>query len=174
MLDELLDMPFSSDEAQHETQRMKEIGIPSTWKLGRHKYHTNRAKAMNFTMWATMTIGVIVNMWPGRNERGAGPPMNGPIWAQPGSRLRPDIPQCPTWNPDSDVSFRTWVSQIHPWLLQTNTRLRTSSQAAAVQRSAQGAARDFAMSIPADMTAHGAVVDGIATDPVTYVLMQIG
>ena len=177
MLDEFTSMSSGSDKAQQEARHLKEgNGIPNTWKHGRHRYHTNRAKAMNFVMWATMTIGVIVNMWPGRNVwpgRGAGPHMNGPRWAQPGSRLRPDLPQCPTWSPDSDVSFRTWVSQVHSWLLQTNARMRTSSQAAAVQRAVRGTAHDFAMSIPTDAIANGAILDGIATDPVTYVLIQI-
>ena len=70
--------------------------------------------------------------------------------------------------------YREWTREVQVWLNATNTRLNATAQAAALQLALRGTARTFAMSIPAAAITHGAAINGVATDPVTYLLYVLG
>ena len=85
-----------------------------------------------------------------------------------------DMAQGPTWDPAGNVPFRTWVREVSSWLNVTSTRLNPTAQAAALQRGLRGIARGFAMSIPPAAISFGANINGVMTDPVTYLLFTVG
>ena len=55
---------------------------------------------------------------------------------------------CPTWDPAGTVPFRTWVREVQAWLNVTSQRSLPPQQAAAIQLSLRGVARNLAMTIP--------------------------
>ena len=78
--------------------------------------------------------------------------------------------QCPSWDPAGTVSFRTWVREVQAWLNLTSQRSLPPQQAAAIQLSLRGVARQLAMTIPPAAIQNGAVINGVVTDPVTHLL----
>ena len=54
------------------------------------------------------------------------------------------------------------------------TSLNPSQQAAAIQLGLRGIAREFALSIPPAAINFGATINGIPSDPVTYLLHTLG
>ena len=52
----------------------------------------------------------------------------------------------------------------------TGTRLHTTAQAAAIQRGLRGLAREYAMSLPPAAITFGGAINGVMTDPVTYLI----
>ncbi len=81
--------------------------------------------------------------------------------------------QGPPWNPANNIPFRTWVREVQAWLNVTSPRLAPSQQAAALQLGLQGTARDVALSIPPPVIQHGAQIQGVPTDPVTYLIYTL-
>ena len=79
-------------------------------------------------------------------------------------------PTAPSWDPSGMQPYREWMREVQVWLNATNTRLNPTAQAAALQLALRGTARTYAMSIPAVAITHGAAINGVATDPVTYLL----
>ncbi len=79
----------------------------------------------------------------------------------------------PSWDPAGQVPFRTWINEVHAWLNVTSSRLTLSAQATAIQRGLRGNARRLAMATPPAAIAMGAAINGVNTDPVTYLLHQI-
>ena len=80
----------------------------------------------------------------------------------------------PHWDPAGSVPFRTWIREVQAWLNVTSARMQPSQQAAAIQLGLRGVAREFALSIPPAAISFGAVIEGVATDPVTYLLYTLG
>ena len=80
----------------------------------------------------------------------------------------------PPWNPRGTIRFHQWILEVQAWLNVTSTRMSSSQQAAAIQLGLQGIARDYAISIPAQAIAYGAAINGVHSDPVTYVLYCVG
>ncbi len=56
----------------------------------------------------------------------------------------------------------------------TSTRLTPTAQAAALQLGLRGTARAFALTIPPAAITFGAAINGVPTDPVTYLLYVLG
>ncbi len=83
-------------------------------------------------------------------------------------------PSAPTWDPAGTQSYHVWLRDVQLWLNATNTRLNVTAQAAAIQLALRGQARVFAMTIPAEAITHGAAINGVITDPVTYLLYVLG
>jgi len=76
----------------------------------------------------------------------------------------------PGWSPEqeSSYSFRAYMTDIAMWIMLTD--LRPYQQCAAIIMRLGGAAREMArMVTPQEMTT-GGVVNGVAVDPVTYLL----
>ena len=76
----------------------------------------------------------------------------------------------PRWHPDGRFSFRQWMRILSAWLNVTSSRMSLTDHAAAIQLGLQGVAHEVAMSIPPAAITHGAVINGVPTDPVTYLL----
>ena len=84
-------------------------------------------------------------------------------------------PPCPVFDPgDPRQRYSDWVREVNAWLTITAGRLPPSAQAATLQLSMRGVARRFAMQLPTAAINYGAEINGVATDPVTYLLYQIG
>ena len=79
----------------------------------------------------------------------------------------------PSWDPAGSVPFRSWINEVHAWLNVTSNRMSPTAQAAAIQRGFRGNARALAMATPPAAIAMGAFVNGVNTDPVTFLLHQI-
>ena len=79
----------------------------------------------------------------------------------------------PSWDPSGSIPFRTWVQEVHAWLNVTSSRLSPTAQAACIQRGLRGNARELAMATPPAAIALGAAINGVNTDPVTYLLHQL-
>ena len=77
---------------------------------------------------------------------------------------------CPTWDPAGTTPFRTWVREVQAWLNITSVRMLPPQQAAAIQLSLRGVARELALTIPVAVILNGAVINGVVTAPVTYLL----
>ena len=90
----------------------------------------------------------------------------GVTWSMPGDGIQ----ECPTWDPNGPVSFRRWTRELMAWLNLTSRRMGPNNQAAAIQLALRGVARELAFSIPPQHIQFGAQVNGIPTDPVTYIL----
>ena len=80
----------------------------------------------------------------------------------------------PHWDPAGNVQFRTWIREVQAWLNVTSNRMGASQQAAAIQLGLRGVAREFALTIPPAAISFGAAIEGVATDPVTYLLYTLG
>jgi hypothetical protein len=80
----------------------------------------------------------------------------------------------PRWDASGHTTFASWVREVGAWLNVTSARLNPTQQAAAIQLGIRGIARDFAMAIPAVAISHGAAINGVHTDPVTYLLHALG
>ena len=78
-----------------------------------------------------------------------------------------------TWDPAGPVPFKDWLSEVQAWLNLTSGRMTMSAQASAIQLAMRGLAKNFALSIPPAAITYGAMINGIATDPVTYLLYCI-
>eukprot|EP00975_Prorocentrum_lima_P048430 10128829-Prorocentrum_lima.AAC.1 len=78
--------------------------------------------------------------------------------------------QCPSWDPAGTTPFRTWLREVQAWLNVTSARLMPNQQAAAIQLALRGVARELALTIPPAAVTNGAVINGVHTDPVTYLL----
>ena len=83
-------------------------------------------------------------------------------------------PSAPSWDPAGTQPYHAWSREVQVWLNATNTRLNATAQAAAIQLALRGQARVLAMSIPAAAITHGAAINGVPTDPVTYLLYVLG
>ena len=83
-------------------------------------------------------------------------------------------PSAPSWDPAGTQPYHAWSREVQVWLNATNTRLNATAQAAAIQLALRGQARVIAMSIPAAAITHGAAINGVPTDPVTYLLYVLG
>ena len=82
--------------------------------------------------------------------------------------------QGPHWDPAGNVPFRTWVREVQAWLNVTSSRMQPSQQVAALQLGLRGVAREFALTIPPAAINFGATIQGVPTDPVTYLLYTLG
>ena len=80
----------------------------------------------------------------------------------------------PSWDPNGTTPFRIWIREVQAWLNVTSSRLSPSQQAAALQLGLRGIARDFALTIPPAAINFGAVINGVQSDPVTYLLYTFG
>ena len=76
----------------------------------------------------------------------------------------------PGWDPAGDIPFSEWMLVLTAWLNLTSGRMSSTQQASAIQLAVRGIARRFALNIPPSAITYGAVINGIPTDPVTYVL----
>ena len=76
----------------------------------------------------------------------------------------------PQWHPDGRVTFRQRIRTLAAWLNVTSSSMSSTAQAAAIQLGLQGVAHEVAMSIPPAVITHGAVINNVPTDPVTYLL----
>ena len=79
----------------------------------------------------------------------------------------------PTWDPAGQVPFKDWLLELQAWLNLTTGRMTMSAQASAIQLAMRGLARKFALSIPPAAITYGAVINGVNTDPVAYLLYCI-
>ena len=84
------------------------------------------------------------------------------------------VDDCPSWDPNGPVPFRRWTRELMAWLNMTSRRMGPPSQAAAIQLSLRGVARELAMNIPPQYIQFGTQINGIPTDPVTYILYILG
>ena len=73
----------------------------------------------------------------------------------------------PSWDPAGNVPFSRFVSEVQAWMTVTGGRMGPPQQAAALQLSLRGVAREFAFTIPAAAINFGANIEGTHTDPVT-------
>ena len=76
----------------------------------------------------------------------------------------------PRWHPDGNVPFRQWMQHVSAWLNVVSARMTPTAQAASLQLSLQGTAREVAMSLPPAAITHGAMINGVNACPVTYLL----
>ena len=83
-------------------------------------------------------------------------------------------PAGPAWDPNGSVPYRRWVSEVQAWLTATANRMPPAQQAAAIQLGLRSLAREFALTIPPAVIAYGATIEGVPTDPVTYLLYVLG
>lgn len=67
-------------------------------------------------------------------------------------------------------SYRQWLADVGAWLDVTAGRLTPTAQAAPIQIGVRGMARTYALSIPPQAITFGTVINGVNTDPVTYLL----
>ncbi|MCP4469064.1 MAG: hypothetical protein GY813_20255, partial [Halieaceae bacterium] len=79
----------------------------------------------------------------------------------------------PYWDPQGNVPFREYVYEVNAWLNVTSGRMTPQAQAAAIQRGLGGLARTLAMRVPPDIINYGADIDGVHTDPVTYIMFLL-
>ena len=77
------------------------------------------------------------------------------------------------WDPAGSVPFKDWLVELQAWLNLTTGKMTMSAQASAIQLSMRGIARTFALALPPAAITHGAQINGIHTDPATYVLYCI-
>ena len=82
--------------------------------------------------------------------------------------------KCPPWGPEGNKPFRIWVRELYPWLNLTAGRYSPSNQAAAIQRGVTGAAYRLLIRVPPQYIQNGAVINGVQTDPITYLLYLMG
>ena len=75
-----------------------------------------------------------------------------------------------TWDPAGPVPFKDWLLEVQAWLNLTSGRMTMPAQASAIQLAMRGLARKFALSIPPAAITYGAVINGINTDPATYLI----
>ena len=68
------------------------------------------------------------------------------------------------------MSFQEWLQEIQPWLNVTGGRMTSSQQAAALQQGLRGIAREYALGIPPVVITQGVLINGVMSDPVTYLL----
>jgi len=76
----------------------------------------------------------------------------------------------PAWSPENEnhYSFRAYMTDISLWIMLTD--LQPHQQCAAIIMRLGGAAREMARMITPQEMAMGGMVNGIAVDPVTYLL----
>ena len=84
------------------------------------------------------------------------------------------LTQGPVWDPTGTQPFRMWLRVVTAWLNVTNHRMTPTAQAAAIQLGLRGIAREYALALPPQAITFGARVNGVATDPVTYLLYSLG
>ena len=82
--------------------------------------------------------------------------------------------RCPPWGPEGSVPFREWTRQLYPWLNLTSGRYTASNQAAAIQRGVTGAAQTLLIRVPPQFIQNGAIINGMQTDPITFLLYLLG
>ena len=76
----------------------------------------------------------------------------------------------PAWSPENDTSytFRAYMTDMSLWIMLTD--LQPYQQAAAIVMKLGGTARELARMITPAELMHGGVRNGVALDPVTYLL----
>ena len=79
----------------------------------------------------------------------------------------------PSWSPEHETSysFRAYMTDISLWIMLTD--LQPHQQCAAIIMRLGGAAREMARMITPQEMAQGGVLNGIAVDPVTYLLSAL-
>ena len=82
--------------------------------------------------------------------------------------------RCPPWGPEGSVPFREWTRHLYPWLNLTSGRYSASNQAAAIQRGVTGAAQTLLIRVPPQFIQNGAIINGMQTDPITFLLYLLG
>ena len=81
----------------------------------------------------------------------------------------------PRWDPAGRTSFRRWVRELMAWVNFTSSRLTPAQQAAAIQlRGLGGVAYEYIIDIPPQCIMFGVNLNGVPTDPVTYILHLLG
>ena len=75
-----------------------------------------------------------------------------------------------TWDPAGSVPLKDWVLELQAWLNLTTGKMTMSAQASAIQLSMRSLAKTFALKNPHAAITYGAQINGINTDPVTYVV----
>ena len=78
-----------------------------------------------------------------------------------------------TWDPAGPVPFKDWLLEVQAWLNLTSGRMTMPAQASAIQLAMRGLAKNSALSIPPAAITYGAMINGTATDPATYLLYCI-
>ena len=123
---------------------------------------SRQLKNIGWIMWAILFIAVgtaigymMGNMGAGRNNDEA------------------SLTRGPYWDPSGNVLFRSWVREVHAWLNVTSGRATPQQQAAALQRGLGGLARTLAMRVPSNIINFGVEIDGVRTDPVTYLMFYL-
>ena len=69
--------------------------------------------------------------------------------------------------------MRTWLRTVQAWLNATSGKHTSTQQAAAIQLGVEGIASAYALSLPPNSIQHGAIINGVQSDPVTYVLYSL-
>ena len=138
-----------STHALPETTHVKVTITPREPQLSRR-----RLSVILTALWTLTCFACIAYMHPGPNNNDMG-----------GNSTRG-----PRWDPNGNISFREWVTELQPWLSITSYRMGPAAQAAAMQMGLQGIARAFALQIPAASMTYGAQINGVPVDPVTYLL----
>ena len=129
-----------------------------TVMYGNHAaYYTavDRLNTFLAIIWSMTFLGMVIYMFHGPNTGGTA--VHGP-----------------SWDPAGHGPFREWIREVQAWLNATSTRLTPTAQAAALQLGLRGTARTYALTIPAAAITFGAEINGVPTDPVTYLLYVLG
>ena len=79
----------------------------------------------------------------------------------------------PSWSPESDhtYSFRAYMTDIALWVMLTD--LQPHQQCAAIVMRLGGSAREMARTLSPQEMVNGGVRNGVAMDPVTYLLSSL-
>ncbi|CAE7581720.1 RE1 [Symbiodinium sp. CCMP2592] len=77
----------------------------------------------------------------------------------------------PRWEPESNLSFRSWMQDLMLWTIVTD--MTPPQQCAAIISQLGGAARDLARALTPAEVYNGGIVNGVQLDPVSYLLQGL-
>ena len=126
--------------------------------------HVGAVSALILAVSCVMVILYLISMMPAGGGGGGGGG-NGP------RDFNYRIP--PSWSPEHDhsYSFRAYMTDIALWVMLTD--LQPHQQCAAIIMHLGGAARDMARMVTPQELMNGGVRNGVALDPVTYLLAAL-
>ena len=72
-----------------------------------------------------------------------------------------------------NYSFREWSRDVLLWQLRSDPDSDDSRRAAAIVAQLRGSARAWSQQIPAGVLLNGGAINGVPTDPVTFVMHSL-
>ena len=136
---------------------------------------TDQGRALSATKMFDGAPSGVVSLWnkiaPAASAVAAFVPLSVICCMVPGRSNHPRLP--PNWSPEQESSypFAHWSRDVLIWSITSD--MDASRKAASVVSVLQGSGRDFARNLPPMTLIQGGRINGVDTDPLTYLMYQL-